>query len=159
MEYRCKIIKWHHLNNIVWNDYTIDDKGIVRRNGEKIQQFEYKVHFVTNMKMDIRPYVKLPTQKGFTKVPIHILLMQSAVGYFERMDVCHLDGNKFNNNLSNLKYLTRSEHRKFDGSQGYTKSNENKKTKIDLIISKQQNGYRGHYSQDDWHNEGEFIFE
>ena len=113
----CKIDKWHALNNVMWKDYFIDEEGKVWHNDKEVEQFSYTVYCDKRDYADIRPYVILPSQRGSTKVPVHILQMQSNQGYKKGYDVCHLDGDKFNCKLSNLKYMTRSEHRKYDGVQ------------------------------------------
>lgn len=113
----CKIDKWHHLNNQVWNDYFIDEDGNVWHDDKKVKQFSYSVFNARNNNMDIRPYVSLPTQRGMTKIPVHVLQMQSSVGYVKGKDICHLNEDKFDNRRSNLEYMTRSEHRRYDRFQ------------------------------------------
>ena len=113
----CKIDKWHHLNNKVWNDYFIDEDGNVWHNDIKLEQFSYTVYDDKRRFGDTRPYVTLPSQRGSSKVPVHILQMQSTHGYVKGMDVCHLNGDKFDNRRNNLEYMTRSDHRKYDGIQ------------------------------------------
>lgn len=80
----CKIIKWHHLSNIEWNDYLIDDNGKIWHNDKKVKEFSYTVYFSKGKYVDIRPYVMLPTERGFTKIPVHVLQMQSSLGYLQR---------------------------------------------------------------------------
>jgi hypothetical protein len=38
---------------------------------------------------------------------VHRLIALTFLGNFEGLDVCHYDGNKFNNNLENLRFDTR----------------------------------------------------
>lgn len=45
---------------------------------------------------------------------VHVLLMRAWVGVRTARDIRHLDGNKLNNSLSNLRYGTRSENLKDD---------------------------------------------
>ena len=70
---------------------------------------------ITNLKGEIqktkikcgRPYFK---GKSVRQWQVH-----TNLGYKQGMDIHHLDENKFNNSLSNLIYLTRSEHAKIHG--------------------------------------------
>lgn len=59
----CKIEKWHHLRDVVWKDFLIDDKGNVWYNGKTLKQFPYTVHFKSGFN-DTRPYVYLPTERN-----------------------------------------------------------------------------------------------
>ena len=51
---------------------------------------------------DGRPY--------FKGMSIHQIQIHTHIGYKKGYDIHHLDENKFNNSLSNLVYLTHSEH-------------------------------------------------
>lgn len=46
------------------------------------------------------------------RVPVHVLVMETfnPEGYFEGADIDHKDGNKQNNRLSNLEYVTHAEN-------------------------------------------------
>lgn len=46
----------------------------------------------------------------FKGIPVHQLMMHTFYGYKKGYDIHHLDENKLNNALSNLVYLTPSEH-------------------------------------------------
>lgn len=71
--------------------------------------------------------------------------MQSRYGYIKGKDVAHLDNDKFNNNLKNLKYLDRSSHRKHDGSNyiyyGYDRYDGS---------FKDNEGWRKHFKVGSW---------
>lgn len=64
--------------------------------------------------------------KGYSKY-IHILLAEAFLGLTDRMVVDHIDGNKLNNDLSNLQVVTQKQNineyydklRKFELLQGY----------------------------------------
>ena len=65
---------------------------------------------ITNSKGEIqRTYIKGGRPK-FKKMSIHQIQVHTNLGYKFGMDIHHLDENKLNNSLSNLVYLTRSEH-------------------------------------------------
>ena len=51
----------------------------------------------------------------FHSMAIHGIQVHTHLGYKFGMDIHHLDENKLNNSLSNLIYLTRSEHAKIHG--------------------------------------------
>ena len=51
----------------------------------------------------------------FHCMEIHRIQVHTHLGYKLGMDIHHLDENKLNNSLSNLIYLTRSEHSKIHG--------------------------------------------
>ncbi len=46
----------------------------------------------------------------FKGAPVYVIQMHTHVGYIKRMSVHHIDGNKLNDALSNLMYLTNSSH-------------------------------------------------
>ena len=48
----------------------------------------------------------------FKSMAIHQIQIHTHLGYKKGFDIHHLDGNKMNNSLSNLVYLTKSEHTK-----------------------------------------------
>lgn len=65
---------------------------------------------ITNSKGEIqKTYIKngRPYFKG---CGIHKIQVHTHIGYKQGFDIHHLDENKLNNSLSNLVYLTRSEH-------------------------------------------------
>ena len=67
---------------------------------------------ITNSKGEIqKTYIKSgrPIFKGMF---IHKIQVHTYVGFKEGFDIHHIDENKLNNSLSNLVYLTRSEHMK-----------------------------------------------
>ena len=67
---------------------------------------------ITNSKGEIqRTYIK-GGRPYFKKYPIHHWQVHTHIGYKEGFDIHHIDHNKMNNALSNLVYLTRSEHSK-----------------------------------------------
>lgn len=87
----CKIEKWRHLEDIEWEDIFIDEMGKIWHDGREVRQHSHTTYFSKDQYVDVRPYVKLPTQRGKTDIPVHILQMQSNFGYQRGMDVCHLN--------------------------------------------------------------------
>lgn len=87
------------------NIYEVSNLGRVRR---CIDGFIYKPR---NMSSGYY-YVGLRQRPGAkTKnVSIHRLVLSSFIGYQDGKDVNHIDGNKKNNNLNNLEWVTRSEN-------------------------------------------------
>lgn len=121
-------------------------RGKVWHNNEEIEQFSYTVYFSKAQYVDVRPYVKLPTQRGFTKIPVHILQIQSSIGYAPKMDVCHLNEDKFDNRIENLVYMTRKDHRHHDGCNGMTGHKRPENINPDLSYMK-SGEYRKHYKK------------
>lgn len=74
--------------------YNIDDNGIITDLQGNVQ--ETKI------------YQGRPAFKG---IAVHRILMYTKFGYKD-LDIHHLDENPLNNNINNLVFLTRSEHRK-----------------------------------------------
>ena len=67
---------------------------------------------ITNDKSEIqRNYIKRG-RPYFKSMDIHKIQVHTHIGYKQGFDIHHLDENKMNNSLSNLVYLTRSEHSK-----------------------------------------------
>lgn len=83
------------FKNKVYENYLIDDNGVIydlNGNIQETYQNQGRPHFKGNS--------------------IHSLVIHSFIGYKENMHVHHLNGNKFDNRLENLVYLTPSEHNK-----------------------------------------------
>lgn len=81
------------LRNKIYENYLIDENGIIYDINGSIQ--ETYIH-------GGRPY--------FKGSRIHSLIMHSFVGYKKNMVIHHINGIKNDNSLSNLMYLTNSEH-------------------------------------------------
>ena len=64
---------------------------------------------------------------NLNKIPryVHVLIMAAFVGPKpDKMDVAHLDGDASNNNLSNLKYMSRSDNNRQISTHGHRKLTE-----------------------------------
>ena len=88
------------FRNRILENYSIDPVTAVITNDKgEVQK--------TSIHKDGRPYFKC--------MAIHKIQVHTHIGYKLGMDIHHLDHNKMNNTLSNLVYLTRSEHMKIHG--------------------------------------------
>ena len=84
------------FRNRILENYSIDPITAVITNSKGEVQ-ETKIR-------DGRPY--------FKSMDIHKIQAHTYYGYKKDYDIHHLDENKMNNSLSNLVYLTKSEHAK-----------------------------------------------
>ena len=98
------------FRNSILENYSIDPVTAVITNSKGEVQ-ETKIR-------DGRPY--------FKSMAIHKIQAHTHLGYKKDYDIHHLDENKFNNSLSNLMYLTHSEHAKIHGKN----MSEERKRKI-----------------------------
>ena len=97
--------------DIILEDYFIDPETAVITNSKgEIQKIKIK---------DGRPY--------FKRHWIHQWQVHTYIGYKSGYDIHHLDENKLNNSLSNLVYLTHSEHSKIHNKIGKKLSDETKR--------------------------------
>ena len=62
----------------------------------------------------------------FHCMEIHKIQIHTHLGYKKGFDIHHIDKNKLNNSLSNLVYLTKSEHTKIHNKIGKKLSDETK---------------------------------
>ena len=63
----------------------------------------------------------------FKRHAVHQWQVHTHIGYKQGFDIHHLDENKMNNSLSNLVYLTHSEHSKIHNKIGKKLSEETKR--------------------------------
>ena len=95
----------------ILEDYFIDPKTAVITNSKgEVQKIKIK---------DGRPY--------FKRHWLHQWQVHTHIGYKEGFDIHHIDENKMNNSLSNLVYLTHSEHSKIHNKIGKKLSDETKR--------------------------------
>ena len=88
------------FKNKIFTDYFIDPvTAIITNSKGEIQK--------TSIHKDGRSYFK-----GYR---VYELQMHTYLGYKKGFDIHHIDENKLNNSLSNLVYLTKSEHSKIHG--------------------------------------------
>ena len=67
---------------------------------------------ITNSKGEVQSTYVIKGRPYFKHMPIHQIQVYTHVGWKKCLVVHHLDENKMNNSLSNLVYLTKSEHAK-----------------------------------------------
>ena len=67
---------------------------------------------ITNSKGEVQETKIRDGRPYFKSMAIHKIQAHTHYGYKKDYDIHHLDENKMNNSLSNLVYLTRSEHSK-----------------------------------------------
>lgn len=65
---------------------------------------------ITDKDGNVQPTKVIRDRTCWRGMPLHRIQMNSAFGWKKRYDVHHIDGNKLNDRLDNLMYLTRSEH-------------------------------------------------
>lgn len=85
--------------------YEVSNLGNVR---SKVSERKLKPFANSRGYLQVDLYFLKPSKR----IPIHQLVMQtfSPDGYFEGADIDHKDGNKHNNALSNLEYVTHAEN-------------------------------------------------
>ena len=81
---------------------------------------------ITNSKGEIQKTKIKCGRPYFKSMEIHRIQVHTNLGYKKGMDIHHIDENKMNNSLSNLVYLTHSEHSKMH-NKGKKLSEETKK--------------------------------
>lgn len=88
------------FKDTIYNDYFIDKETaiITRSDGTVV---ETRFH---------NPYIVIKGEGELAGAAIHVIQANTWLGYEKDKEVHHIDKNKFNNALSNLCYLTKSEH-------------------------------------------------
>ena len=82
---------------------------------------------ITNSKGEIQKIKIKDGRPYFKRHWIHQWQVHTHIGYKEGFDIHHIDENKMNNSLSNLVYLTHSEHSKIHNKIGKKLSDETKR--------------------------------
>ena len=82
---------------------------------------------ITNSKGEIQKIKIKDGRPYFKRHWVHQWQVHTHIGYKEGYDIHHLDENKMNNSLSNLVYLTHSEHAKIHNKIGKKLSDETKR--------------------------------
>ena len=104
--------------DIILEDYFIDPvTAIITNSKGEIQKIKIK---------DGRPY--------FKGHKLHEWQVHTHYGWKQGMDIHHIDKNKMNNSLSNLVYLTRSEHMKIHkkGNKYFFGKHHSEETKLKI---------------------------
>jgi hypothetical protein len=82
------------------------------------------------------PFVVLCKQGKTKEIPIHQMVAWAFIGPQEDKEVNHIDGNKLNNNLKNLEYLTHQENMQHARAIGLTTYFRGEKAKVCRILDK-----------------------
>lgn len=72
---------------------------------------------ITNSKGEVQETKIIDGRPYFKSMAIHTIQVHTHLGYKKDYDIHHIDENKINNSLSNLVYLTKSEHAKIHGEK------------------------------------------
>ena len=91
---RIEVLNMIKFRNKIFPEYFIDPETAIITNS--------KGEIQTTKIRDLRPY--------FKGMAIHEIQAHTKYGYKKGLVVHHLDHNKINNSLSNLVYITQSEH-------------------------------------------------
>lgn len=147
------------MNKEIWKDitnyeglYQISNLGRVRgldrtvktRNGRT----QFKKGMVLKNKMGTTgyPYVILYKENKPESLRVHALVAQEFIGERPKgYDTCHIDGDRLNNSLSNLRYDTRSEN--FIDHYRTGKKNPNGKLEIKEVLEIRKLCKQGELSQ------------
>lgn len=119
--------------------YQVSDRGRVRSLSRKVGGPHGSTRSVRGVNLTL-----CPTSQGYSVVNIsgvprfvHSLVMSAFVGSKpEGMDVCHMNGNKADNQLANLQYLSRSENNKHIVHHG------NRKLTVDQVKMIRERTYK-----------------
>ena len=102
---------------------------------------------ITNSKGEIQETKIKCGRPIFKGHKLHEWQVHTHIGWKQGMDIHHLDENKFNNSLSNLVYLTRSEHVKIHNET--REFSEETKRKMSEAAKGEKNPFYGkHHSED-----------
>ena len=103
---------------------------------------------ITNSKGEIQKIKIKDGRPYFKRHWIHQWQVHTHIGYEEGYDIHHLDENKLNNSLSNLVYLTRSEHTKIHNKSGKKLSEETKQKMSEAKKGEKHPFYGQHHSEE-----------
>ena len=102
---------------------------------------------ITNSKGEVQKIKIKDGRPIFKKHWIHQWQVHTHIGYKEGFDIHHIDENKMNNSLSNLVYLTHSEHAKIH-SETRVFSEEHKRKLSEAKSGEKNPMYGKHFSNE-----------
>ncbi|MBQ0074617.1 MAG: HNH endonuclease [Prevotella sp.] len=114
---RGEIEEWKTVED--FPDYEASNTGCIRSKTRRIRQNKGDTIYERTMKGKIiKPslsktgyclvWLRKDNKKSYA-VTVHRIVAKAFLGYSE-LDVNHKDGNKMNNSITNLEYVTRSEN-------------------------------------------------
>ena len=137
------------MQNIEWKPikdyeelYMVSNTGLVKRirfiNGK--HNFEKERLLKPTINKDGYMFVRLCKNGKSKNMRIHKLVANTFLGE-SKLQVDHIDGNKQNNNLDNLEYVTPKENTKRAWGKGIAKYTEERRNKVRKVaIERWKNG-------------------
>lgn len=101
----------NNMDNITWIK-GYEGQYSINKNGD-VMSYKYKIakQLKRNVNTQGYEYYKLSNGSKLKNYTIHKLVASTFIGLVQdNMQVNHIDGNKLNNNLLNLEYVTPSEN-------------------------------------------------
>ncbi len=138
---------WYEVDSF-GNVYSLDrvmDRDTFLRNGKYMtQKIKRRGKLLTNYKAKSGYYVvNLSDGKKSKQHYVHFLVAQAFLGVRQgRLTINHKDGNKLNNNVSNLEYCTYAENNRHAVEMGLNKHNIGdfvKKIRVSMVCQKTNN--------------------
>jgi hypothetical protein len=147
---RKSILKYENYYEVdeFGNVYSLDrvmDRDTVYRNGKSAtQKVRRQGRVLKNYKAKNGYYVvNLSDGKELKQHYVHFLVAQAFLGVRQgRLTINHKDGNKLNNNVSNLEYCTYAENNRHAVQTGLNKHNVGdfvKKIRVSMVCPKTNN--------------------
>ena len=132
-------IEWRAIKN--YEDlYMVSNTGLVKRtrfiNGKHNFAQERLLKPIINK--DGYAFVRLCKNGKVSNKRIHKLVLNAFLGE-SNLQVDHIDGNKLNNNLNNLEYVTPKENTNRAWEKGLAKYTDERKQKLSKIAKEKWN--------------------
>lgn len=111
------IEKWKTIQG--WEQYEVSNSGRVRSKDRVIKQRGHKNEYqrvmsghILKARLQNNGYLLVWLSNGGKKkaMTIHRLVASAFLGFQQGMGINHKDGNKKNNNINNLEWVSRSEN-------------------------------------------------
>ena len=92
--------------NELYPNYDVTEDGIVYRNGKELKPFKSNKY---------KQVLLFDVHNNRKVCGVHVVVAMKYLDYFDGCVVHHVDGDTFNNNVSNLEILTRADHSSLHG--------------------------------------------
>ena len=131
--------EWREIKDC--SNYEVSENGEIRRSRQT--HGSYKVGAL--LKININPrgyaYVRLANNGTVHSIAVHKLVAEAFINQKPtiksgRLEVNHIDGDKSNNRISNLEYVSSKENKKHAIRTGLHKSVGGKKIRINMDIAR-----------------------